>query len=79
MRVTGKTVSMEQTQVKHTLRRRSFFSRLFSGVVGGWIAGNLFSELIRPKRIAQSNEQIRVTINPLAVPRLSKDEISHGA
>jgi len=70
---------MEQTQEKHTLQRRSFFSRLFSGVVGGWIAGNLFSDIMLPKRIAQSNEQIRVTINPLAVPRLSKDELSHGA
>jgi hypothetical protein len=70
---------MEQTQVKHTLQRRSFFRKLFSGAVGGWIAGSLFSGLIRPKRIVQSNEQIRVTINPLAVPRLSKDEISHGA
>jgi hypothetical protein len=79
MRVTGKTVSMEQTQIKHTLQRRSFFSRLFSGVVGGWIAGSLFLDILRPKRIAQSDEQIRITINPLAVPRLNQDGKSHGA
>ena len=79
MHVTDKTVSMEQTQEHHTLPRRSFFNRLFGGIVGGWLTGNLFSELIRPKEIAQRNEQIRVRINPLAVPRMKKDEISHGA
>ena len=79
MHVTGKTVSMEQTPVKHTLQRRSFLGRLFGGVVGGWSVGNLFSVMIRPKGIAQSDEQIRVRINPLAVPRLNQDEISHGA
>jgi hypothetical protein len=79
MRVTGKTASMEQTQVKRTIQRRSFFSKLFSGVVGGWIAGNLFSELIRPKGVVQSKEQVRVRINPLAVPRMNQDEKSHGA
>jgi len=78
MHVIVKTLHMEHIQEKLTLQRRSFFSRLFSALVGGWIAGNLFSTLMHPKQITQSNEQVRVTINPLAVPRLSKDEISHG-
>jgi hypothetical protein len=70
---------MEQTKEKHMLQRRTFFRRFFSGVVGGWMAGNLFSEMMRPKGNAQSNEQVQVRINPLAVPRLSKEELSHGA
>ena len=79
MRVTGKTMSMEQTQEHRTLPRRSFFSRLFVGIAGGWLTGNIFSEVMHPKKIAQGNKQIRARINPLAVPRMNKDEISHGA
>jgi hypothetical protein len=79
MHVIVKTLTMGQIQEKHTLQRRSFFRRLFGGIVGGWLTGNLFSEMIRPKEKAHSNERIQVRIDPLAVPRMKKDEKSHGA
>jgi len=70
---------METTHDKHTLRRRSFFVRFFSGIAGGWITGNLFSSIVRTTKITGSKEVIQVKINPLAVSRTKKDSASHGA
>jgi hypothetical protein len=64
---------METTQGKITIKRRSFFGRLFTGIAGGWIAGNLFTHVVRSTAIPKSKEEVQVTINPLAVPRSEKD------
>ena len=52
-----KRLSMETTKDKHTLKRRSFFIRLFGGIGGGWMAGNLFSKLVHSTSGALSNER----------------------
>jgi hypothetical protein len=70
---------METTQEKYSHSRRSFFVRLFSGITGGWIAGNLLSRIVRPTTFTGSKEVVQAKINPLAVPRMNKDSISHGA
>jgi hypothetical protein len=70
---------METTQDKRTIKRRSFIMRLFGGITGGWIAGNLFSGIVRSTAVAKNNEPVQVIINPLAVPRTNKDVTSHGA
>jgi hypothetical protein len=78
MRVIVKRLNMETIQDTYLQSRRSFFVRLFSGVAGGWIAGNLLSRIVRTKTISESTNVVQVTINPFAVPRTKKDTISHG-
>jgi hypothetical protein len=79
MRVIAKRLSMETTQDKTTLKRRSFFIRIFGGIAGGWIAGNLFSHIVRTTTVAGNKEIVQVKINPLAVRRTKKETTSHGA
>jgi hypothetical protein len=79
MHVIVKQLNMETTQDKITLKRRSFFIRLFGGIAGGWIAGSLFSGIVRATKIIGSREAIQVRINPLAVPRTDKDDTAYGA
>jgi hypothetical protein len=79
MRVIVKRLNMETTQDKYPHSRRSFFVRLFNGIAGAWIAGNLFSGMVRTATNTGNKEVVQVTINPLAVPRTNKDTISHGA
>ena len=79
MHVIVNRLSMETTQEKYPHSRRSFFVRLFSGIAGGWIVGNLFSSLVRNTTVIGSTQVVQVKINPLAVPRTNKDTISHGA
>ncbi|MCX6122389.1 MAG: hypothetical protein NTX44_12340 [Ignavibacteriales bacterium] len=79
MRVIVKRLSMETTQEKYSHSRRSFFVRLFSGIAGGWIVGNLFSSLVRSTTGTGSKRVVQAKINPLAVQRTNKDSISHGA
>jgi hypothetical protein len=79
MHVIVKQLNMETIQDKNTFKRRSFFVRLFSGIAGAWIAGNLFSGMVRTATNTGNKEVVQVTINPLAVPRTNKDAISHGA
>jgi len=68
---------METTQDK--FKRRSFFKRLLGGIAGGWITGNLFSGIVRSTSFLKNSEEVRVAIDPLAVPRMNKDATSHGA
>jgi hypothetical protein len=70
---------METTQDKIDLKRRSFFIRLLGGIAGGWIAGNVFSGMIRSTAVTKSNEEVKVRINPLAVSRAKKDTNTYGA
>ena len=70
---------MGTTQDRITLKRRSFFIRLFGGIAGGWIAGNLFSGIVHTAKVIGSKKTIQVRINPLAVPRTDKDATAHGA
>jgi hypothetical protein len=70
---------MDSSQDNITFKRRSFIMRLFGGITGGWIAGNLFSGIIRSTTPTKSKKAIQVRINPLAVPRSNKDATSHGA
>ena len=79
MRVIGKQQSMEIMQDKNTYKRRSFIMRIFGGIAGGWIAGNLFPGIERSTALTKSKKAIQVRINPLAVPRSNKDAKSHGA
>jgi hypothetical protein len=72
-------LSMETTHDRITLKRRSFFIRLFGGIAGGWIAGNLFSGIVHTTKVIGSKKAIQVRINPLAVPRMNKDGPAHGA
>jgi hypothetical protein len=53
--------------------------RLFGGIGGGWIAGNLFTGIVRSITLIKSKKAIQVRINPLAVPRTNKDATSHDA
>jgi hypothetical protein len=61
------------------MKRRSFFTRLLGGITGGWMAGNLFSGILRATAGAKNIEEVKVRINPLAVSRAKKDPKSHGA
>jgi hypothetical protein len=73
-----KRLSVEIRKDIPPIKRRSFFLRLFGGIGGGWMAGNLFSKRVHSTSVALSNEEVHVTIHPLAVPRMKKDVISHG-
>jgi hypothetical protein len=70
---------METTEDKITLKRRSFFKRFFGGIAGGWLAGNLFPDIVHTTTIAKRKKEVQVTINPLAIPRMKKDTVSHGS
>jgi len=70
---------METPQDKYSLKRRSFFIRLLGGIAGGWIAGNLFSGILRSTAVYKSNKKVKVRINPLAVSRVKKEPKTHGA
>jgi len=70
---------MEITRDMLTFKRRSFLKRLFGGIAGGWIAGNLFSDMVHFTTGSKNKKVVQVTINPLAVPRTNKDITSHGA
>jgi hypothetical protein len=72
-------MSMETTRDTITFKRRSFFRRLFGVSVGGWIAGNLFSDIVHFTTGSKNKKAVQVTINPLAVPRTNKDITSYGA
>jgi hypothetical protein len=78
MRVIVKRLSMETTQNTITFKRRSFFLRLVSGIAGGGIAENLFSRFVHTTRSTKSNETVQVIMNPLAIPRATKNGTSHG-
>jgi hypothetical protein len=70
---------MEITQDKIALKRRSFIIRLLGGIAGGWIAGNVFTGKRRSTAVHRSNEEIKVSIHPLAVSRTKKNTETHGA
>jgi hypothetical protein len=70
---------METTQDKTMLKRRLFFIKLFSGIGGGWAAGNLISSIVRSITRKKTKGKIQVAINPLAVPRTKNEMNSHGA
>jgi hypothetical protein len=70
---------MDTPHDKFVLKRRSFFIRLLGGIAGGWMAGNLFSGILRSTAVHKSNEKVKVRINPLAVSRTKKDSETHGA
>ena len=72
-------MNMEITRDMLTFKRRSFLKRLFGGIAGGWIAGNLFSDMVHFTTGSKNKKVVQVTINPLAVPRTNKDITSHGA
>jgi hypothetical protein len=79
MRVIVNWITMETTQDKIALKRRSFFIRLLGGIAGGWIAGNVFTVKRRSTAVHRSNDEVKVRINPLAVSRTKKDSETHGA
>ena len=79
MRVIVKRMNMETRPDKITYKRRSFMMRLFGGIGGGWVAGNLFSGIVRSTTLTKNKKAIQVRINPLAVPRTNKDATSHDA
>jgi hypothetical protein len=70
---------METPQDKIVFKRRSLFIRLLGGIAGGWMAGNLFSGILRTTAGVKSNEEVKVRINPLAVSRAKKDTTIHDA
>jgi len=70
---------METSQENNIYKRRSFMMRLFGGIGGGWIVGNLFTGIVRSMTLTKSKNAIKVRINPLAVPRTNKDATSHDA
>ena len=70
---------METPENKYSLKRRSFFIRLLGGITGGWIAGNLFSGILRSTTVYKSNKKVKVRINPLAVSRAKKEPETHDA
>ena len=72
-------MNMEITRDMLTFKRRSFLKRLFGGIAGGWIAGNLFSDMVHFTTGSKNKKVVQVTINPLAVPRTNKDITSHDA
>ena len=79
MRVIGKQLNMKTIEDKNVYKRRSFIIRVFGGIAGGWVAGNLFPGIERSTALIKSNKAIQVKINPLAIPRSNKEEKSHGA
>ena len=79
MHVIGKRVSMETPQSNFVFKRRSFFIRLLGGIAGGWMAGNLFSGILRATAGDKNMEEVKVRINPLAVSRVKKEPKTHGA
>lgn len=79
MHVIVKRLNMETRQNTYPHGRRSFFVQLFSGLAGGWMAGNLLSRFVRPKTVPGNKNVVQVMINPFAVPRTNKDTRSHGA
>ena len=78
MHVIDKPLTVNAAPDKPVLKRRSFFIKLATGMAGGWAAGNLITAVFHPKFHRKNNEAIRVTINPLAVPRTKKENKSHG-
>jgi hypothetical protein len=78
MRVIGKRVSMETPQGTFVIKRRSFFTRLLGTIAGGWMAGNLFSGILRATAGVRNSEEVKVRINPLAVSRAKKEPKTHG-
>jgi hypothetical protein len=59
------------------MKRRNFFTSLAAGAAGLFAGVAVLRSLIRPAPPA-GHGAIKVTINPLAVPRAKKEETSHG-
>jgi hypothetical protein len=69
---------MEQKQTNIPFKRRSFFIRVLGGIAGGWLIGNLFSGFRRSIADMKNHDAVQVSINPLAIPRATKETVSHG-
>ena len=78
MHAIGKKVTSTTGPEMQTKQRRAFFIQLAGGILGGWIAGNLFMAKRISGNMTESNNDIRVTVHPLAVPRKPKEQLSHG-
>jgi hypothetical protein len=58
--------------------RRSFFGYLAAGVIGGFLGGGLLRGLFaRRSAPPRHDESMKISINPLAVPRTKESSTSH--
>ena len=70
---------MTETTQKPLLKRRNFFASILSAAAGFLVVAPAFRSLLNATRHENRVEpKIKVTINPLAVPREKKGSASNG-
>ena len=60
------------------MKRRSFFGYLVTSVAGGFFVGSVIRRILSTKaRTSHQDQPIRISTNPLAVPRTKEGSKSH--
>ncbi|MEK6754819.1 MAG: hypothetical protein AABZ02_01570 [Bacteroidota bacterium] len=60
------------------MKRRSFFGYLVASVAGGFFVGSVIRRILSTKASPSHQDQpIRISTNPLAVPRTKEGSKSH--
>ena len=70
--------TMETTDQKNSIQRRSFFVRLLSSAAGIGVLGSFIPDFLKPAIFGKKDISIHVKIHPQAVSRTNKDYESHG-
>lgn len=54
----------------HRSQRRAFFGQVFMALSGGFFGGSILQKLLNSRKRTRENEgMVKISINPLAVPR----------